>query len=173
LKVLAAALVGGNPDAATANNFLEWPKRPEIRNVGDSDDTHGIEPNSYRVRDGDRFVDINLGSIHSVKGQTHLATLIVETFLYNHCLEAALNWLTGARSNGGQCSPRERDRLLSTFVAMTRPTHLLCLAMRSSSLGTGEALTTNLEKLAERGWQIQRLTPTSLPDGFGPRHPPR
>jgi DNA helicase II / ATP-dependent DNA helicase PcrA len=159
LRVLAAALVGGNPAAATANTFLEWPMQPEIPNAGVADDAHGIEPNSYRVRDGDRFVDIQLGSIHSVKGQTHLATLIVETFLYGHCLEATLEWLTGARSNGGQCAVRERERLLSTYVAMTRPTHLLCLAMRTSSVGTGEALTSNLEKLAERGWQVQRLTP--------------
>jgi hypothetical protein len=50
------------------------------------------------------------------------------------------------------------QRLLQVYVAMTRPTHLLCLALRQSSLGAGKELAANQEKLMARGWQIQHLS---------------
>jgi hypothetical protein len=40
-------------------------------------------------------VDIRVGSIHSVKGETHTGTLVMETFWYGDSLEALLPWLFG------------------------------------------------------------------------------
>jgi DNA helicase-2/ATP-dependent DNA helicase PcrA len=50
------------------------------------------------------------------------------------------------------------QRLLQIYVAMTRPTHLLCLALRKSSLGTVKDIAENEKKLLARGWQIRHLT---------------
>lgn len=44
---------------------------------------------------------------------------------------------------------RMLGRLKLHYVAMTRPTHLLCLAMRKSAFSDPE-----LEQLTRRGWKI-------------------
>lgn len=93
------------------------------------------------------------------KGQTHLATLVLETFNQTHFLNGLMPWLVGQHQHGAKCaSDKAMQRLLQVYVAMTRPTHLLCLALRQSSLGAGKELAANQEKLMARGWQIQHLS---------------
>jgi hypothetical protein len=100
-----------------------------------------------------------LRSIHMAKGQTHLATLILETFKQSHFLHSLMPWLLGKHQNSAKCtSDKAAQRLLQIYVAMTRPTHLLCLALRQSSLGVGETYTSNQRKLIARGWRIQHLS---------------
>jgi hypothetical protein len=41
------------------------------------------------------------------------------------------------------------------YVAMTRPTHLLCLAISRRTLGEGEEIEANCEQLRQQGWDIQ------------------
>lgn len=43
------------------------------------------------------------------------------------------------------------------YVGMTRPTHLLCLAIRSSALGEGEARVERRAALQAQGWVINEL----------------
>ena len=156
---LAAALCGGTPDSAAGRQFLAWPSTAESVPHSESSDANEIGSNLYRAKIGDAFVDIRLGSIHSVKGQTHLATLILETYFHKHVLESVLPWLLGDRANGNGSQKRERDRLLQMYVAMTRPTHLVCLAMRASSLGTTDVAARNIGRLEERGWHICSVAP--------------
>lgn len=103
-------------------------------------------------------VRIRLGSIHSVKGETHTATLVLDSFFHNHHLSELKPWLLGLKSGGLSINRRgeqvfEGSRMLARlklhYVAMTRPTHLLCLAMRKDAFGEGE-----LDTLAGRGWTI-------------------
>lgn len=103
-------------------------------------------------------VRIRLGSIHSVKGETHTATLVLDSFFHNHHLNELKPWLLGTKSGGFSTNrrgkqvfegPRILGRLKLHYVAMTRPTHLLCLAMRKDAFGEGE-----LNTLASRGWTI-------------------
>lgn len=103
-------------------------------------------------------LDIKLGSIHSCKGQTHTATLVLETYNYEHFIDTLLPWLAGQKSHGGTRS-RKRivQRLLAMYVAMTRPTHLLCLAISRRTLGEGEVFEANCVQLREQGWNIQHL----------------
>jgi DNA helicase-2/ATP-dependent DNA helicase PcrA len=56
----------------------------------------------------------------------------METFWYGHSLEALLPWLSGDESGGTAAVQRQQLRLKIHYVAMTRPTHLLCLAMKRS-----------------------------------------
>ncbi|WP_286756428.1 UvrD-helicase domain-containing protein, partial [Enterobacter sp. 56-7] len=81
-------------------------------------------------------VRIRLGSIHSVKGETHTATLVLDSFFHNHHLNELKPWLLGTKSGGFSTNrrgkqvfegPRILGRLKLHYVAMTRPTHLLCL----------------------------------------------
>ncbi len=160
LKLLAAMLGGGDADSPAANDFLAWrdtviPQQPMVQ-----DQVSATAPNSYRCTNGDASVDIRLSSIHVAKGQTHLATLVLETFYQSHFLHSLMPWLLGKHQNGTKCtSDKAAQRLLQIYVAMTRPTHLLCLALRSGSLGVGEAYISNNEKLIARGWRIEHLSP--------------
>jgi DNA helicase-2/ATP-dependent DNA helicase PcrA len=116
-----------------------------------TDNLFAYPPDAPRVR-------IRLGSIHSVKGETHTATLVLDSFFHNHHLSELKPWLLGTKSGGSWINRRGRQvfegprilgRLKLHYVAMTRPTHMLCLAMRRDSFEEGE-----LDTLAGRGWTI-------------------
>ena len=96
------------------------------------------------------------------KGQTHAATLVLETFNQSHFLHGLMPWLLGKNQYGAKCAnDKATQRLLQIYVAMTRPTHLLCLALRESSLGTGKDIAANEEKLLAGGWQVRHLSPAA------------
>jgi DNA helicase II / ATP-dependent DNA helicase PcrA len=119
--------------------------------VARADNLFAYPPDAPRVR-------IRLGSIHSVKGETHTATLVLDSYFHSHHLSALKPWLLGAKAGGSSTSRGGRQvsegsrilgRLKLHYVAMTRPTHLLCLAMRKDAFGEGE-----LDTLAGRGWTL-------------------
>jgi len=110
-------------------------------------------------------VAIQVGSVHSVKGETHTATLVLETFWYDHNLDKLKQWITGDRKGWKQQDGvRQRDRLKVHYVAMTRPTHLLCLAMKRSSFETEPGTLDNdaIEVLRQRGWQVKLVCQDEL-----------
>jgi len=103
-------------------------------------------------------VRIRLGSIYSVKGETHTATLVLDSLYHGHHLGELKPWLLGSKSGGSSMShrgrhvlegPRMHGRPKLHYVAMTRPTHLLCLAMGKDAFNEAE-----LQTLADRGWTI-------------------
>ncbi|MBT8226140.1 MAG: UvrD-helicase domain-containing protein [Dactylosporangium sp.] len=115
-------------------------------------------PNTYRFQDAEQTVDVRIGSIHSVKGQTHTATLVLDTYNNGHHMERILPWLLGDRvGDQGVSSDLAAKRLRLAYVAMTRPTHLLCLALRRSSIGKGCEYEANKEKLVANGWNFIEL----------------
>ena len=119
--------------------------------VARKDNLFAYPPDTPRVR-------IRLGSIHSVKGETHTATLVLDSFFHKHHLSELKPWLLGTKSGGSSTNgkgrqvlegPRIVGRLKLHYVAMTRPTHLLCLAMRKDAFDEGE-----LGELMGQGWTI-------------------
>lgn len=160
LRVLGAAVGGGVSNASAANDFLVWPAVVPVAPLpADPNQPASAAVNSYRYAHGNAKVDIQLGSIHMAKGQTHTATLVLETFNQSHFLHGLMPWLVGKNQYGVKCaSDKAMQRLLQIYVAMTRPTHLLCLALRKSSLGTVKDIAENEKKLLARGWQIRHLT---------------
>lgn len=114
--------------------------------------------NLYRYPKESPRVQIRLGSIHSVKGETHTATLVLDSFFHGHHLSELKPWLLGIKSGGSSVDRRGRTvsegnrmlgRLKLHYVAMTRPTHLLCLAMRKDVFADAD-----LKLLIRRGWHI-------------------
>jgi len=147
---IADALVDDELSGEGVVEFLDWPtgppeKRPagEMARPGDS---------VYRYSDGGRNVDIVVGSIHSAKGETHTATLVLETFWHKHNLARLISWVLGEKE-GADGKQQQDTRLKVHYVAMTRPTHLLCLAMRRDSFADENALA----KARARGWHVQEL----------------
>ena len=140
---------------AAANAFLAWPPVPAQT---DQEAIFARTDNLFAYPSEAPEVHIRLGSIHSVKGETHTATLVLDSYYYNHHLSELKPWLLGAKAGGSMVNNRGRQvfegsrtlgRLKLHYVAMTRPTHLLCVAMRKDVFDAGE-----LDILTGRGWEV-------------------
>ena len=112
--------------------------------------------NQYVHSGGDRTVEISVGTIHSAKGQTHTATLVLETLFRKYDMADLLPWVSGYGNKPKKGKERdERRRLI--YTAMTRPTHLLCLAIRKEALASGGDGKAHVASLRERGWKVREL----------------
>ena len=131
------------------------------------DDASIIPLQENKIRHHDGFL-MELSTIHSVKGQTHDATLVLET--KHHCFDLGnmLKYLTGElpsddNPNSGlrpnpsaQAIFKPNQKFMRQFyVAMSRPRHLLCLAVHSSRLSDNQK-----QKLIDKGWKIKELLPS-------------
>jgi DNA helicase-2/ATP-dependent DNA helicase PcrA len=140
-----------------ATRFLIW------NVVGDESclsSTRRSQDNIFRYPSDEPKVYIGIGSIHSVKGKEHTATLVLETYWHKHNLKALIPWITGNQKGWKKSDGiRLQTRLKVHYVAMTRPTHLLCLAMKRSTFESGGDLDKELVKSVEqRGWRILDTT---------------
>lgn len=92
-----------------------------------------------------RRVRLRLGTIASVKGRTHDATLVVQTTNRSRVYDvrSALEVALGDRKRLEK--PLVRHAVMNVFVASTRPRRLLCLALQSDK--TLSKLRPKLEKL--------------------------
>ena len=109
------------------------------------------------VKDG---IEIKVGTIHSIKGETHMATLLVENKNYT-ASESSYFW--GHSSGNDLFCPNNtykrptksyaqlEQRLKTTYVAMSRPTHLLCVAIQKSKAGCP---TCQPDKKASCKWKV-------------------
>jgi hypothetical protein len=113
--------------------------------------------NIFRHPDPDARVRIRVGSIHSVKGETHTATLVLDSYYKAHHLEKLKPWLIGQKKGKGREGVENQSRLKQHYVAMTRPTHLLCLAMREDHFAHGE-----ISQLKGRHWRVARVGTQSI-----------
>lgn len=156
VKAVIKQLSGVNALNAEVTRFLaslqlEPTGAEETASLGRTDNLFAYPTDAPQVR-------VKLGSIHSVKGETHTATLVLDSFFHNHHLSELKPWLLGQRAGGSTMNGKgmmvwEGVRMLSRlklhYVAMTRPTHLLCLAMRKDAFNAAE-----LVSLAGHGWTV-------------------
>jgi DNA helicase II / ATP-dependent DNA helicase PcrA len=152
---IAEAIAGLKSDAARANHFLAW-GTPEAAVPQVGEPRH--RDNVFRHPSENPKISIRVGSIHSSKGQTHTATLVLETPNYGHHLATLKPWLLGERMGKGVEGIRNISRLKQHYVAMTRPTHLLCLAMKEDSFALNEIDTLKNKK----GWRVARVSGSGI-----------
>lgn len=86
----------------------------------------------YTYTENGQNVQIKFDTIHGVKGETHQATLYLET--YNRCYDIGDKILEFIISDEKQRKKQRkndaiRKRLPLAYVAMTRATHFVCLAV--------------------------------------------
>ena len=147
---IARAIIGAQvEDDGDVAVFLEW---GEAAGDAPNQGPHARSDNLFRYPADNPAVSIRVGSIHSVKGETHTATLVLETFYRAHHLKTLKPWLMGDRNGGDGATAALQSRLKLHYVAMTRPARLLCLALREDSLEEGE-----MAKLQEHGWCVARV----------------
>ncbi|TOJ61220.1 hypothetical protein CGI34_25620, partial [Vibrio parahaemolyticus] len=102
-------------------------------------------------------IDIKIGTIHSVKGETHMATLLFENQNYGSSegdyffSEQSGNLFCGEEYRRPQSYKRLEERLKTTYVAMSRPSHLLCIAMSKDRVG---CITCPDEKKERCNWEV-------------------
>lgn len=153
IAAVASAIAGKSATSSECAKFLEWVPSAAAAAAAQ---VPGMPENVYRYPPEAPKVNIRLGSIHSVKGETHTATLVLESYFHEHHLQELKPWLLGVKTGGTGQKVRMSGRLKLHYVAMTRPSHLLCLAMRRDSLDDAEMAT-----LAARGWHIIDCTGAS------------
>lgn len=132
LSNIAGAIGGAPAVSGEAKAFLKW---PVLENKINRRSRHSN------------------ATIHSVKGETHTATLVMETYFRGHHLASLMPWLMAKKAGRGNEGVLNISRLKQHYVAMTRPSHLLCLAMREDAF-TAEELT----QLKNIPWRVARVT---------------
>jgi hypothetical protein len=154
IGTVAGALCEGAIKIDVAASFVGWPGDDPALAPESLNSPKAAGPNVFRVVDGDRHVDVRLGSIHSVKGQSHLATMVLNTHWHAHLFKQMLPWLLGTKCNQSDAKAQDAKRLRQTYVAMTRPTHLLCLAIPRSIFGDAKTYEEHAATLAGRRWLV-------------------
>ena len=128
--------------------FCEW------SNVnGDLSSAYGkISPSVFSnccvFKNGDRQVNLEFGSIHSVKGRTHLATLVVETYTRGYAIASLLDYMCGKKMSKSSITYKAKCQ----YVAMTRARALLCLAIPETLVSEEQCA-----QLSQQGWNIKRI----------------
>jgi DNA helicase-2/ATP-dependent DNA helicase PcrA len=107
--------------------------------------------NRFQCNNG---VNIEVGTIHSVKGETHDATLIMETKYHKNDISSMLDYFI----NNDLDAPTEKSRkagfMRRLYVAASRPRHLLCLALNKEHITPDQ-----IEALKAKGWCIKVINP--------------
>jgi len=157
LRVLGPIV--GLPWNSAAQEFCRWSASSILEvQATDQKPKNGAASNCFRYSQGERFVDVQVGTIHSAKGQTHTATLVVETYFKMHDMEDLLPWISGEKCGVGRRDAKERkERMRLIYTAMTRPSHLLCFAMRRDAIGHDGAGAETRRKLEQLGWTVKDL----------------
>lgn len=148
--------LGSTPNVAV---FFE-PVNSEL--LGTRTKTVTVRPTNAYVLSRENLVDISVevSSIHAAKGETHGATLVLDTFNRTHFVGKLLPWLSGKKSNTtAGTSAGDKKRLHECYVAMTRPTDLLAVAAVEKSLGrTTAEIEKAIQKLQAHGWEVLHIT---------------
>ncbi|QIE30058.1 UvrD-helicase domain-containing protein [Caballeronia sp. SBC2] len=139
VEAIGESVVGQPIKEQKALEFLGWAE-------GDLTEAAQCAPrsqaNTFRYPIDEPKISIRLASIHSVKGETHTATLVLESYHKTHHLKKLLPWLLGKKPRRDSDNSGEDaallDRLKLHYVAMTRPSHVLCLAMRKDAFKPAE-----------------------------------
>jgi DNA helicase-2/ATP-dependent DNA helicase PcrA len=157
LVVAALGKVKASPEVKA---LMEWPQSPTL---GTDSHLRSRHQNLYAYPSNQPKVHIRAGSIHSVKGQTHTATLVLDCYWNDkngkHNLQLLLDALSDAPRPGGKIGVLQQQRMRLHYVAMTRPTHLLCLAMKRNSLtdSTEAPNKALMARLEAQGWHIEQI----------------
>ncbi len=89
------------------------------------------EPKEVSKKKGD--IQIDLASVHAVKGQTHCATMYIESYFHNYELnkKKIKNCIQGEDHNIQKETSNSQavQALKMMYVGFSRPTHLLCFVV--------------------------------------------
>lgn len=99
-----------------------------------------------------RDIKVEVTTIHSVKGETHAATLVLENKSHNYDAELISDYILGDNTTIPTAA-RKIKFMKQFYVGFTRPKHLLCLVMDKSRLPEE-----HIDKAKVAGWKIKGIT---------------
>jgi len=106
--------------------------------------------NGANVLHSAKQINIHVSTIHGVKGETHAASLCLETFYFTEDIKKILRYL---KIGLGAALPAGPVRLIEVlkmaYVAMSRPSHFLCVAIRNDDITPNDIL-----ELEAAGWAV-------------------
>lgn len=109
------------------------------------------------VSDQGRSLQFDLGTVASMKGETHSASLVLESYggiSRKFDVTLGLEYIAGMPSKPLNKLPKtQQAQMRNLYVAMSRPTTLLCLAANASRVPQ-----TIRNALTGKGWQIETVT---------------
>ena len=142
--VLSANLVIGN-------TFADWHDSATPQSSIASINSE-MEQNVFIHTKGADSLKIHFDSIHGVKGETHVATLVMETFyMRSHDIKSLVPVLSGRKTSASL----EKSAIIhckQIFVGVTRPTNLVSLAILSEHVTKKD-----VALFSEMGWKVNEL----------------
>ena len=99
-----------------------------------------------------RIIENEVSTIHAVKGETHAATLVLETKNYNFDIGILIEFILN-ENNVIPTGVRKKGFMKMLYVAFSRPEHLLCITMDKSRFPSE-----HISKSNYGGWKICDLT---------------
>lgn len=104
-----------------------------------------------------RSLDIGLGTVAGMKGETHAASLILESYggsSRKFDVALGLEYIAGTAAKKISKLPKtQQAQMRNLYVAMSRPAKLLCLAANESRVSQ-----TLRDALVVKGWHIEEVT---------------
>lgn len=114
-------------------SFIDEPYHPLVAAVGAPANPFSLA--NVFSKDG---ITVEIGTVHSVKGQTHTATLYLESF-YQKAVQGLGNYESERLASQLKGNPLPHDAhefikqsMKMTYVGFSRPTHLLCFAVHKN-----------------------------------------
>jgi superfamily I DNA/RNA helicase len=134
------------------NDFCRYFEDVDIRKLNDFFKNNNTERNEQLSESNiynESDINIKVDTVHGVKGETHTATLYLETWHKNSTdIKRIINYLT---SREKKIKPILETSLKVAYVGMTRPTCLLCVAAHKDTISGNERY------LQEAGWEIRKV----------------
>jgi len=118
-------------------------------------DSGGTCMNEVIAKKGDRSLNVRIGTIAGVKGETHLATLVMESYAGRaRCfdLQEAIENIATSKPLKANTSETMLGIYRNLYVATSRPSRLLCLAMNLDHIKEEHIL-----MLGSKGWVVAVL----------------
>jgi DNA helicase II / ATP-dependent DNA helicase PcrA len=109
------------------------------------------DPNLCVVGTNESAICVEIRTTALVKGETHCATLILESFRQStYDIQEAIPIVLGDQNPNAMRKQAFPGQLRALYVAATRPTHLLCLASHVDRVQAE-----HLNELKRRGWAVK------------------
>lgn len=139
------------PAELTLDQFAKLPVFEE------PDDISEVEVNQRvcQVSHGGRQVNVQIGTVASMKGETHLATMVLESFGWparRFDLKEAMPVVAGMAVRDPEMTENQLALFRNLYVGMSRPTSFLCVAVNEKRV-SGDCK----NALLAQGWVVEHL----------------
>ncbi|MBP3142056.1 UvrD-helicase domain-containing protein [Aliivibrio fischeri] len=150
----------GSKEIDSSFEFLEWEGEGDITQSSDIGGADRTNIYRHELLPSRKVLNFKLGTVHSVKGQTHTATLLLDCTNRGPILGQLKPFFLGSKLTS-EATSQQKSWLNTLYVGLTRPTHLVCVAIPESHKGVrNNTVTWNEEELAalkSKGWKVARV----------------